>query len=97
MNRIEREKKVVKMMICLYCRKKEGNRLLCESCRALLEYAELRLDHCPFGEKKTSCKHCRVHCYKPGMREQMRKVMRFSGPRMMFYHPWVALQHLLGK
>lgn len=55
------------MMVRLYCRKQEGNDCLCEECRALLEYAHARLEHCPFGERKTSCKHCKIHCYKPGM------------------------------
>ena len=61
----------------------------------LLRYAHARLDHCPFGEKKSACKECTVHCYKPVMRERMRQVMRFSGPRMLLYAPWQAIRHLL--
>ena len=38
-------------------------------------------------ESKTFCSNCRVHCYCPDMREKIRMVMRFSGPRMLFYHP----------
>lgn len=97
MTRIEREKKTVALMIRLYCRKAEGNRQLCETCTELLHYAHQRLDHCPFGERKTACKHCRVHCYKPEMRQRMKQVMRYAGPRMIFYHPWAALRHLCGK
>ena len=95
-NRISREKRTVELMIRLYCRKKEKNRTLCPACEELLHYAHARLDSCPFGEKKSSCKQCTVHCYKPAMREQMRKVMRFSGPRMLFYAPWAAIRHLFG-
>lgn len=84
-------------MIRLYCRKKERNKQFCESCRQLLEYACTRLDHCPFGERKTTCKRCCIHCYKPELRERMREVMRFAGPRMLFYHPLIALKHLLTK
>jgi hypothetical protein len=29
------------------------------------------------------------------MRDRIRKVMRFSGPRMLFLHPTLALLHLL--
>jgi hypothetical protein len=29
------------------------------------------------------------------MREKIREVMRFSGPRMMFYHPVMAVRHLV--
>ncbi len=27
------------------------------------------------------CSNCRVHCYSPDMRQQIKKVMRFSGPQ----------------
>ena len=94
MSRIEKEKRVVGVMVRLYCRKKEGNSELCDSCRQLLAYAESRLEHCPFGERKTSCRRCTVHCYKPSMRQQMREVMRFSGPRMIFYEPLETIRHI---
>ena len=85
-SRIAHEKKTVELMIRLYCRKKEKNTILCADCEELLRYAHARLDHCPFGT---------VHCYKPVMRERMRQVMRFSGPRMLLYAPWQAIRHLL--
>ena len=44
-----------------------------------------------------ACKNCPVHCYKPEMREQIRIVMRWAGPRMLFYKPIAAIKHLLGK
>ena len=28
-------------------------------------------------------------------REKIREVMRFSGPRMLFYHPIIAIRHVL--
>lgn len=96
-SRIEKEKLVVKEMIELYCKKKEKNKELCEECKSLLDYAYKRLDHCKFGEYKNSCQKCPIHCYKKDMRERMRQVMRFSGPRMLFYHPVAALKHLLQK
>ncbi len=92
--RIEEEKRVVARMIELYCRKKEGHTALCPECRALLEYAYVRLDRCPFGERKGTCRLCAVHCYRAEQRERMRLVMRYAGPRMLFYHPWMALRHL---
>ena len=94
MSRIENEKKTVEQMIRLYCRLKEGNRTLCPVCQALLEYAHKRLNHCKFGERKSTCRKCPVHCYKPDMRDRMKEVMRFAGPRMMIYHPLEALKHL---
>ena len=92
--RIEEEKAVVEQMIRLYCRKYEGHDDLCPRCKALSDYAHCRLDRCRFGEQKTTCKKCPVHCYRPEMKERIRMVMRWSGPRMIIYHPIAALRHL---
>ncbi len=94
MSKKEHEKRMVEQMIRLYCLKKEGNASLCPACEELLKYAHFRLDHCRFGNDKTSCKKCPVHCYRPQMRERIRVVMRWAGPRMMLYHPMAALKHL---
>ena len=93
----EREKRVVSLMISLYCRKNHGTKKgeLCPECQALTDYAISRSEHCPFMETKTFCSNCRVHCYKPEMREKIRQVMRFSGPRMIMYHPVMAVRHVI--
>ena len=93
----EREKKVVGQMIALYCHKNHRTKgeQLCSECAALKEYACSRSDHCPFMESKTFCNNCKVHCYKPEMREKIRVVMRFSGPRMIFHHPVMAIRHVI--
>lgn len=92
----EREKETVSLMIRLYCRKKHGTKSgLCAVCRELSDYAATRSDRCPFMETKTFCSNCRVHCYKPEMRDRIRAVMRFSGPRMIFYHPVMAVRHVI--
>lgn len=91
-----REKKIVSQMIALYCKKKHHSGSgLCRECEELDTYARMRSDKCPFMETKTFCSNCKVHCYKPEMREKIREVMRFSGPRMIFYHPIVAVRHLI--
>ena len=95
MDRIESEKKTVGMMVRLYCRRYEGNKELCQDCSQLLSYAKARLDRCKFGNEKSTCKKCPIHCYKPDMREKMRTVMRWAGPRMMIYHPIEAIKHLI--
>ena len=94
-NKREREKQLVTQMITLYCRKNHGGKTLCEECRELAEYAHSRSDKCPFMENKTFCSNCRVHCYKPEMREKIRAVMRFLGPRMIFHHPITAIRHVI--
>lgn len=93
----EKENAVVGEMIRLYCRKKHGGRELCGECRELYEYAQARVEHCPFMETKTFCSNCKVHCYKPQMREKIRTVMRFSGPRMLLYHPGMAIWHVVSS
>lgn len=93
---IDREKDTIKKMITLYCKSKHGLRGgLCDDCRDLLEYARMRLDRCRFGNKKPTCGQCPVHCYKPGMRERVKTVMRYAGPRMIFVHPVDGILHLI--
>lgn len=91
----EREKETVSLMIALYCRKKHGSKQLCPECAKLDAYARMRSDKCPFMETKTFCSNCKVHCYTPEMREKIREVMRFSGPRMIFHHPVMAIRHVI--
>ena len=92
----EREKNLVSQMIALYCKKKHHTRDgLCPECAALEAYARQRSEKCPFMETKTFCSNCPVHCYKADMREKIRKVMAFSGPWMLLYHPVTAIRHIL--
>ncbi len=91
----QREKETVSLMISLYCKKKHGGKELCSECAALEAYARSRSEHCPFMETKTFCANCKVHCYRPEMREKIREVMRFSGPRMIFHHPIMAVRHVV--
>lgn len=92
----EREKRMVSQMIALYCKKRHRTgKTLCPDCAALDSYARQRSEKCPFMETKTFCSNCKVHCYKPEMREKIRAVMRFSGPRMIFHHPVAAVRHVI--
>lgn len=83
-------------MVHLFCEAKHGTKKgLCPDCTALLAYAEARLDHCPFGDKKPVCRNCEIHCYQAEMRAKIAEVMRFAGPRMLKKNPLSALRHLL--
>ena len=97
MGKIVYEKRIVEKMIRIYCRSKHDQKELCDECRELLDYALLRLDKCKYGDKKSACGKCTTHCYKPVMREKIKRVMKFSGPRMLFHHPLDAFRHLLNK
>ena len=92
-----REKHVVGEMIALYCRGNHGTKKgdLCAACARLLTYAHERSDKCPYMENKTFCSSCKTHCYRQDMRDQIRTVMRYSGPRMMTVHPVMAIRHLI--
>ncbi|MBJ6386651.1 nitrous oxide-stimulated promoter family protein [Enterobacter cloacae] len=93
--RISREKKTIDRMIALYERqcpeasREEGHY------QALKAYADKRLDKCVFGEEKPACKQCPVHCYQPARREEMKQVMRWAGPRMLWRHPILTIRHLI--
>ena len=64
-------------------------------CAELLVYATRRLDRCVFGDDKPTCAKCTVHCYSADKREEVRAVMRFAGPRMIWRHPVLAVRHVL--
>ena len=92
--RITREHLTVGTMISMYCRSKHHVNTICPDCSELKDYAVERLDKCPFQEGKTTCAKCPVHCYKPSMREEVRVVMRYAGPRTIYRHPAMTLFHL---
>lgn len=90
------EKKTVSRMIYIYCAAKHGtSHYLCSECQTLNEYAHKRLSKCRYGEDKPTCQKCPTHCYSPEMKEKVKEVMRFAGPRMLFRSPVLAIKHLL--
>lgn len=73
--------------------------VVCDECAELLAYAEKRRALCPQdkpGAPKPFCSHCETHCYKPEMRELMRDVMRYAGPRSMLHgHAVDGVRHMI--
>ena len=96
-NRIVQEQKVVETMIRMYCRRHSCGPELCGQCTGLLEYARDRIARCPFGQGKPFCSHCTVHCYRSAQRDQIRRVMRYAGPRMLLVHPGMAIRHMVSS
>jgi hypothetical protein len=93
--RIRREKKTIASMVNIYCKAHHGTHdKLCAECAEFQDYAFIRLDKCPFQEKKSTCGKCLIHCYRPDMKEKVKKIMRYSGPRMIVHHPVLALHHV---
>ena len=96
--RISQEKRTIDAMLGIYCRDRHATREgLCPDCTALRGYAHRRLEICPFQEDKPVCNRCEVHCYSARMRERVRAVMRYAGPRMLLRHPVLAIRHLLDE
>jgi len=94
--KIRREQRMAEEMIRLHCEKRHGSRgALCADCAELLGYVRARCERCPHRPDKPFCSNCKTHCYRPAMREKIRAVMRFSGPRMLTRHPVWAIRHML--
>jgi hypothetical protein len=102
--RVIREERTIAAMIELYCRGQHAEAVrtaqpwgvrLCADCAELLAYSRVRLDKCRYGTEKPTCAACPTHCYRPVMRERVRVVMRYSGPRMLRRHPVLAVAHLV--
>ncbi len=90
------EARTVEAMIRIHCRARHGGAPgLCADCSGLLAYALERIERCPFGIDKPVCNRCTVHCYQPVLREKIKAAMRFSGPRMLWRHPLLAIRHLV--
>lgn len=94
-SRIRREKLTIHKMIALYQRACPDAIHDAGHYAALFAYAQKRLDKCVFGEEKPACKQCPVHCYQPARREEMKQIMRWAGPRMLWRHPILTVRHLL--
>jgi hypothetical protein len=101
--RVAREERTLAVMIAMYCRDHHTDGRpgaaggLCPGCEALASYARRRLAACRYAADKPACADCSTHCYAPAMREQVRAVMRYAGPRMIREHPVLAVAHLLGR
>ncbi|MDT8319054.1 MAG: nitrous oxide-stimulated promoter family protein [Xanthomonadales bacterium] len=97
--RLQRELKTLQCMTDMHCAHHhaayDGGR--CGDCEDLMRYAARRLQKCPYGKDKPTCAKCPVHCYKALQRQQVRDIMRFAGPRMIWRHPWKAVVHIVDK
>lgn len=92
--RIRREKRTIEVMVGMYCAAHHGPDR-CSGCVELRDYAHARIDRCPFHFHKPTCVNCPIHCYRSEMRDRVRAVMRYAGPKMPLRHPWLALMHVL--
>ena len=82
---IDQEKELISIMIKIY---EDGNKV---DLSDLKNYAFKRIEFCPRKEEKTFCSSCPIHCYQKTYRQQIREVMKYSGKRIIFKHPMVAV------
>ncbi len=96
--RLTRERRTVEAMLRIYCRGQHGGaRALCPQCQDLHAYAVGRIERCPYADDKPACVDCPIHCYRADRRQEIRRVMRYAGPRMLWRHPWLAIHHMLTR
>ena len=82
MNKQQREKHTVEKMIDIYCKAMhQPDKVRCEKCEQLLQYSTQRIGKCIYGKDKPVCAKCKIH-YRPQMREEIKNVMRYAGPKM---------------
>ncbi|MFO7830329.1 MAG: nitrous oxide-stimulated promoter family protein [Bacteroidales bacterium] len=98
-SRLEREKRIVSKMIKIYCidnHQSDGSEL-CSECEDLKNYAFKKLLRCPFAKNKPVCSKCKIHCYNTQKREHVKKIMRYSGPKMIYKHPIDTMIYFYNK
>lgn len=94
--RLKREYSTIMAMVAIYCESNHDHSDdLCRECHRLLDYAEGKIEICPFGTSKPQCTKCEIHCYSSTVREDVKTVMRFSGPRMLWNHPLKTILHYM--
>lgn len=64
------------------CDAGQQSRTICRDCGELLEYGINKRAVCPL-QPKPACRSCHIHCYTPEYREKIRKIMAWSGRKMI--------------
>jgi len=73
-----------------------GKRKVCPECAKLLGHAVTKRVICPL-EPKPGCRVCTEHCYSDHYREQIRRVMKFSGRHLILRGQLHLLLHFLER
>jgi hypothetical protein len=90
-----REKKSVAYMVEIFCKEHhQTDGGLCAECAKTKRCIFVRLENCPFQEKKTACGRCDLQCYPPVLKEKVWTVLSYAGPKMALSHPILACYHL---
>ncbi|MFQ8705305.1 MAG: nitrous oxide-stimulated promoter family protein [Thomasclavelia sp.] len=85
----DQEKELISIMIKIY---EDGNKV---DLSELRNYAFKRIEYCPRKDEKTFCSSCPIHCYQKEYRQRIKKVMKYSGKRILFKYPIITIKHLI--
>lgn len=99
------EKKTLEAMIDIYCKGNHYNKKEdrardykpCPICHEQAAYALSKIDACKFKENKPVCSKCPVKCYNSEHKAMIKKIMRYSGPRIIFIHPLLFARYIFRK
>lgn len=85
----------------IYCRGHHKDRqrdsvLLCPECRSVIEETLKRTEACPNGHVG-NCQDCDIKCQRGEAQENIRHIMRYAAPRMVFRHPVMTVKYLRKK
>lgn len=95
-DKIEYEIEVINKMIDIFYKNKNHKEEYTNTeIDQLKDYCSSKIYNCPVILEKTFCSSCKIHCYDKDQRDLIKKVMKYSGPRMLFYHPVLLIKHLL--
>lgn len=104
MNKVEKKRQkeqyVVEEMIRLYCRKnhgKEGHASggMCPECQKLADYAKRGARNVPSWNRKHSAQTAKYTATSRKCGKRSAPLCGFRGPRMLLYHPILAIWHLI--
>lgn len=95
-SKISSKKSTISFMINLYCKNHHNSQNNpCKSCKELIAYSHEKIEKCPNLDSDLTCGNCEIHCYNQEMQQEIRKIMKYSGPRMIFHQPITAIKHLI--
>jgi len=85
-------------MIIMYCRNNHYTvKDLCDSCEELFNYAIRKIGKCKYKIRNLVCSECMIHCFQNEKRNKIKKVMKYSGQKMIFRHPFLSLLYIKNK
>lgn len=101
MKRPDEDRRTVEAIGQIYCHDHHGNAErdsggLCANCREAIELTIQRTEACPHGHSG-NCEDCKTHCQHGQAQENIKKIMRYSAPRMAYKHPIMTLRYIRRK